>query len=361
MKTTLLSCLLALTSIAMSHNAWSLPYSNLYIIGDSLSDQGNLFAATQELFPTYAPGQPPIPADDHYFQGRFANGEIYADMLANRLGLTSTRSSAGGNNFAFGGSRTSYNRVEAGAPPLFNPPGTLPDGERPWTLNLQRDDFAARSIFEPNALYVVWSGSNDLGDITRIALSGNAALASQFMGEAVLGIKDVVDTYLAAGAQTMLVPNVPDLGLVPAVFGLDPLPIPDVPPDFVATTATALVQEFNAAVDAMLTAYVGVDIVRHDTFNFLRGVVADPSAFGLTNVDSACYSGFVGPATPADTVCDDPDSHLFWDSEHPTTAFHRLIANEFFAAVPEPSSVLLMLGGLLGMWGANRCTRHSAS
>jgi phospholipase/lecithinase/hemolysin len=38
------------------------PYSSVYVLGDSLSDQGNLFQATLSVTGSG------IPADDHYFQ-----------------------------------------------------------------------------------------------------------------------------------------------------------------------------------------------------------------------------------------------------------------------------------------------------
>ena len=42
-------------------------FSSLYVLGDSLSDQGNLFAATKIL--TY--GNVGIPRADHYYMGAF--------------------------------------------------------------------------------------------------------------------------------------------------------------------------------------------------------------------------------------------------------------------------------------------------
>src|SRR3569832_1372374 len=341
MKRTLLACCLLL-STALTNPASALPISNLFILGDSLSEQGNLFAATSAQYPVTIP---PIPAADHYNQGRFSNGEIYAGLLANKLGLSSSPTSVGGNNYAYGGARTTYIRVEASAP--FNLGGILPSGARPWTLDLEREAFAAQGIHDPNALYVIWSGSNDVGDIIPLVLTGNTVLAAQFMSTAVTGIKDGIDTFLNAGAQTILVPNVPDLGLVPEITAKDPL-FPGAPPHLASQTATAVVQQFNSLVDAMLRGYSGVDIVRYDSIGYLRVVVADTAAFWVSNVTLACFSGFVSPAGPIDTVCANPDDFVFWDAEHPSAAFHAVIADQFFAAVvPEPSSVLLCSAGSL--------------
>ena len=133
----ILGCLVSLAAAAD-------PFSNVYVIGDSLSDQGNLFLATQSV--TGAG----IPAADHYAMGRFSNGENYAGVLAGKLGVSLTPTLAGGTNFAFGGARTSYNIVED--PPT---PGGFPSGLFPWTLNLERQAFASQGIHDPDALYVV--------------------------------------------------------------------------------------------------------------------------------------------------------------------------------------------------------------
>ncbi len=49
-------------------------YSDIFVFGDSLSDSGNVFAATG--------GFPPAP----YYDGRFSNGPTYAEDLAGMLG-----------------------------------------------------------------------------------------------------------------------------------------------------------------------------------------------------------------------------------------------------------------------------------
>lgn len=295
--------------------AFARPFTAMYVTGDSLSDQGNLFQATLSLIGS---GRP---ADDHYYQGRFSNGEIYAGLLAEKIGLTLTATAFGGGNYAYGGARTNYNIAEN--PPT---PGGFPPGTYPWTLNLEREAFAAQGVSDPHALYVVFSGSNDIADLIGRSLVFGFESTKPASDQVVLGVKNVIEAYVAAGARDIIVPNVPDLGLVPRVFTRDPLP--GMPPGstLVADTATALAVRYNAALDEMLKGFAGVNIIRFDTFSFFRDVVKNPASNGLTNVTAPCYTGFVDPAGPSDTVCATPETYLFWDNEHPTTAMHALLA-----------------------------------
>lgn len=311
------------------------PFSGLYVVGDSLSDQGNLFAATSVLGPTY--GLPAIPASDHYFQGRFSNGEIYAGVLAGRLGLGLSNSLSGGNNFAFGGTRTDYNTVE-----VRPGEGVYPRGAYPWTLNLQRDAFSARvaiSGVDRHALFVVFSGSNDVSDILRRRLNPATVIPN-----AVAGIRSVIEAFKAAGAETVLVPNLPDLGVVPRITQLE------ASNPGISALATALTRQYNLALDNMLSAESGIRIIRFDTFSFLDDVVAHPGNYGLLNATGPCFSGFVDPA-PTGTVCATPDAYAFWDVEHPTRALHAALADKMFLAVsvPEPAESTLLVLGLVAM------------
>ena len=84
-------------SLLIPASAFALPYSALYIFGDSLSDSGNVATITNGAQP--GPGTA-------YTQRRFTNEFNYADGLAAQLGLSATPSLLGGTNFAFGGART---------------------------------------------------------------------------------------------------------------------------------------------------------------------------------------------------------------------------------------------------------------
>lgn len=301
----------------------TLKFTHIFVLGDSLSDQGNLFFATSDL--GVAVNRAPIPAADHYYMGRFSNGENYAGLLAQKLGITLTPSELGGGNYAFGGARTDYNRVEArpGVPPPL-PNGVYPIGAYPWSLDLQREAFLddVRRASDPKGLYVVFTGSNDLSDalIARVFLGQDPAPA---IAKAIQGIRNVIIAFESAGARTVLVPNIPNLGVVPSVTQFGPL---------VSGLATGLSNAFNAALAEMLTTITGTNVIAFDTYSFLNHVLANPTSYGLTNVTEPCYSGYVEP-NPNGTECDEPAKFAFWDVEHPTTRLHAIIADELYTSV----------------------------
>ncbi|MRR35464.1 hypothetical protein EG829_12445 [bacterium] len=304
-------------SLLIPSGAFAKPFTAMYVIGDSLSDQGNLFQATLTLIGS---GRP---AADHYYQGRFSDGEVYAGLLAEKIGLTLSATAFGGTNYAYGGTRTTYNIVEN--PPS---PGGFPPGLYPWTLNLQRQAFAAQDVSDPHALYVVFSGANDIADLIGKTIMGGLESTRPASDQVVLGVKSVIEAYVAAGARDIIVPNLPDLGIVPRVLARNPPGS-----TLVSDTATALTVRYNMALDEMLKGVIGVNIIRFDTFTFFRSVVKNPEEYGLTNVTAPCYTGFVDPAGPGDTVCAQPETYLFWDNEHPTTAMHALLARQMLAAL----------------------------
>ena len=294
----------------------SLPIRSLTVLGDSFSDQGNLFAATSFL--GAGVGLPGLPDAQHYFHGRFSNGPNYVDFLAQKFGFAMTPSIGGGSNFAYGGARTTYNIVELPSPPSF--PG-YPVDAFPWALDDETEAFleqAPSKAADPTALFVVFSGANDLADVFLLHHDPAATIATT-----VEGIRQAILAFQAAGGRTVLVPNVPNLGVIPLVTRNGP---------GVSLAARNLSLAYNVALAKMLDTIVGIDIVRFDTFEFITDVVANPSKYGFTNATQPCYSGFVTP-DPTATECSDPDAHVFWDGEHPTTKLHAVIADLLYESV----------------------------
>ncbi|MEE8613893.1 MAG: SGNH/GDSL hydrolase family protein [Roseateles sp.] len=304
-------------------------FSNLYVFGDSLSDVGNDLIVTGGVVPSpafYSQGS---------ITGRFTNGLSYADRLATGLGLALRPSLQGGSNYAFGGARVSS--VASGLPPTA------------LSFNQQIAAFdAAHALADPSALYVLWIGANDMSDAIGAAARGHSGAVGSAVADAMQGIGGAITDLSARGARHFLVPNLPDLAVIPAITGLKSAGL-----SALAHTASV---SFNDALAATLSqpGFTALDIRRLDVFGSLAAVTAQPASFGFANVTDACYSGEVnGAARPggsAPTVCANPASFVFWDYEHPTASMHALLgAQVLAAAVPEPATALLLGLGLAAL------------
>jgi hypothetical protein len=98
-------------------------------------------------------------------------------------------------------------------------------------------------------------------------------------------------------------------------------------------TYNARTQQFNSALATMLDGLEAnnpaITLLQLDVAGLFQQVLADPSAFGFTNVTDPAAPGLDPGASSYDTsqVAPNPDEFLFWDEIHPTTAGHALLAS----------------------------------
>ena len=302
-------------------------YAALYAFGDSLSDAGNAFIATGGTEPVSPP----------YSDGRFSNGPVWVQDLANQLGLPAlTASLAGGTDFAVGGAQT-------GTTPVHT--ANLSD------LPAQLTAFqAAVPTPASGALYTLWIGANDLFSILGTpGISTATAMADA--NAAVSNVVTFVAGLAADGAKNLLLVTVPNLGVVPAITKLG---------SAAETEATDLSAYFDQALVSAVggeAAGAGMHLSILDSFGLLDDAIADPAAFGFSNVTTPCWTGndtSASSGTRCASTIAGQDQYLFWDQVHPTAAGQQIIADAAFAEVPEPGSLALLLAGL----GALGLVRH---
>jgi phospholipase/lecithinase/hemolysin len=312
-----LAVALALISCGSAHLfAQGAPtFSQIIIFGDSLSDDGNIgHRIEDQYFFTYPGG------DFNYSDSRFTNSsdtdpssDLYAgtwheQLARDFLGLSAaTNSLAGGNDYAFGGATTEAETREVTV--ISNPEPFL-GGDFTVTIdNLGRqvNDYLADKTFDPAGLFIVWGGGNDLFDDD----SSTNVIAT---AERVAGL---VEQLARAGAVSILVPNVPPLGLVPNYKD---------DPDKAAALNAASAQyrdELNAQLDAAVTTLAGENITitlyRLDIYGLFCRLAANPSDYGFVNITDSAQDQSVNP-----------DEYLFWDDIHPTTSGHHQIAMAAF-------------------------------
>jgi outer membrane lipase/esterase len=313
-------CALLLGVAGGSASAHAQPYSDLFVFGDSLTDSGNAFFITTHAGPLI----PEIPAPP-YFEGRFSNGLNFADDLNVRLfGQPASAAATGGNNYAVGGSTTGTANVAA--------PGDT-------GMRVQADTYLKTRALggaDPNALYLVYGGSNDvLAAVDEVAHGGDpATVTKNTVDTAMVNLGEILSELSGGGAQHFLIPNLADIGTLPRFLGNTAL----------SSFASQASTQFNTALAALLKTYPTLDIREldvHAAFDAARAGLG-----GFADTTTACYGGTIrgGPPDP----CATPDTHLFWDDIHPSARTHAVLGElAYAAAVPEPGEWLILLVGVL--------------
>ncbi|MBB6598483.1 autotransporter domain-containing protein [Luteimonas sp. MC1825] len=317
----------ALAMAALPAAAQDQPFSQTVFFGDSLTDAGYF--------------RPLLPANVQAVTGQFTTnpGLVWSQWLADFYGTTAgaNGNGQGGSNYAAGGARNGVNVTGA--------LGFIP------SLATQTGNYLAANggRADPDALYTVWGGANDL-----FAVAANPGNAQAIIGGAVAAQAGIVGTLQAAGARYILVPTIPDLGLTPAQRAQGPA---------AQAQGTALATMYNDALFATLAAN-NLSVIPVDSFNFLREVVANPAMFGISNVTgTACMPQITAQSltcNPTSLVSPDaPNSYLFADGVHPASGAHRAIADLAVAAIEGPRQMAVLPHSAAGT-GRNRAERVAA-
>ena len=349
-----------------------LAYDQLYVFGDSLSDTGN--------------------------NGRFTYDSnkhlLYDEVLAQRIGAALVASDDGGNNYAAGGGV---------AVPALNPADNTQDQVQSYLgqVNGRADG---------DGLYIHWIGGNDLA---AAALNPTTAPGVAYNSAAAAAAQ--VHSLLNAGAGTVIVPTVPNIGSTPqlmeliiqqaltpvqnaavqaAYATLNSLATPDnasrteaihraltaaaaqgsaIPQvqqaiaaqliaayDSLSAQAAQLTDFYNQSEDHLL-AQGGGNIVRVDVNKLFGEAIANPAQFGFTNT-----AGMACPPGVSSAVCrstmpgfDSSQAYLFADHFHPSPQAHLLIADYIQAVLDGPAQVVALNQATAAMARDSRATLDS--
>jgi len=282
-------------------------YTAIYVFGDSLSDAGNDWIGTLGAEPLSPP----------YYQGHFSNGTTWAEDLSRALRLGTLKPSLrGGHDFAYGG-------AESGATLVHKLSETPPD------LPFQIAEFRSQVPHPaPNALYVLWIGSNDLLDMLSHKPALTAAQKARAIGQVASNETAAMAALHLLGARRMLILTAPDLGKVPAVAAP------------ARAAGRALSAAFNAALVPAVQAEakgLGIQLRVVNAFATFDAIIADPATYGFTDVTAPCWTGSY-TSLAGGRLCSKSttgqDRYLFWDHVHPTASGHALIAATVEAQLP---------------------------
>ncbi len=294
-RPTHVACALALALTAGSASA---QFTNAYAFGDSLFDAGQ-------------------------YGARFTTnpGLVQPMYVAQNWGLALTPSFTGGNDYAQGGA-------------LVNAPqGDLPPGTPDLSVNAQVNLFLSKGLPDPRALYQIDGGGNDLfkqftayatGQITQAQLQANVSQAAIDLATAVGKLK-------AAGANYVIVFNLPDAGKSPAAAPFGPQ---------AQAALTQLSQLFNSTLNQAMTQ-ANLQVVQFNAYALMNEIIAQPGPYGMVNVTgAACTTSSALNCTPATLVAPNANMNYFFaDGKHATTGTYVILAAAMESMITGPQQM----------------------
>lgn len=313
----------------------ALPYSQLIIFGDSLSDSGQFPDTGSPLLGGFPTGG--MRFINRTGPGYQANNTEYFDAvstqrLASMLGLQALPSTPllpksltgndDGTNYAVGGYRT--DQILAS---ITSANGSVVNagvgGVR--TRNGYLVDVPA---VDPNALFYINGGGNDVLQ----GVVNNQATAAVAAADLVAGVA----ALQRAGARTIIVSDLPDVGLSPTGF-------------FLGTRATwsnnstLLNQELNTQLAAL-----GGNVILLNFRSLLAEVRSNLATFGFDPTiiqTDVCFSGAncnIDPTWGINSATANPNKLMFNDGVHPTAAVHKISADYIYSILGAPWEVSLL-------------------
>jgi outer membrane lipase/esterase len=289
-------------------------FTQVIVFGDSLSDDGNIAHRTRNTVGFSYPS-----SYFNYSDYRFTDDtntepaanlyrRTWHEQLAKTfLGLPVAKNSLdGGTNYAFGGATTKDGTQDR---TVINNPFPFAGGDLAVTVDnigKQINDYLASHTPDPNALYIIWGGGNDLFD----------DYSAQSVTDTANRVKNLIARLANAGARNFLVPNVPPLGAVPNSFG-DPNRVAGL--DLASANYRS---RLNSGVTSVIHAFasngIAIQVNVVDVWLGVIRVLGQPQNYNFVNTTD--------PAQDDSGV--NPDQYLFWDDIHPTTGGHHELARE---------------------------------
>ena len=296
----------AIAMAALPAMAQQSPYAKTVFIGDSLTDAGYF--------------RPLLPAEVRPVTGQSTTnpGWTYAQFVADYYGTNASAHGNGqnGDNYAIGGARVGVDSS------LTLAPGT--PAVPVYSLKSQTAQYLAANggKADANALYTVFGGANDL-----FAIQAGAPLVST-LTNAVTDQVGIVATLKGAGAQYVVVPTIPDVGLTPGARAGGAARM---------AAGTALAKAYNDALFAGLKA-AGLQVIPVDTFHVLQEIVANPGQYGFVNVTSpACTTASSLTCSPLAYVTPSAaTTYVFADGVHPSSATHEMLGQYTLSILEAP-------------------------
>lgn len=301
--------------VLLATTAYGQPYSEVYVFGESFVDMGN----SKNLFWSYSIDWPPSPP---YAGGRFCNGPVFPEVIAENLEIGPLDASfAGGTNYAYGGARSVGENLMFGFIPI------------PSVRN-QIESYLADvgGVADPEALYILHDGGNDTAFAVEVFFgTGDWDAAEAIMEESALGMIESAQMLADAGAVHFVVPGAPFFSESAWLCGV--------------AVADTLANYYNSILGTGLAGLNGnLRILYFDLFGF-ETAITEHLITDCTN----CVDWF----DPTSSICSNPEDLFSWDQGHVTAAVQQLIGDAITVAMLKDQVLHLTKEGVLSGGNSN--------
>ncbi|XP_022151306.1 GDSL esterase/lipase At5g55050-like [Momordica charantia] len=331
----------------------------IYVFGDSLVDVGNnnyLNILAKADFPHNGVDFP-----DQQYTGRFSNGKVVPDFLAEEVGLpllppylslvdgngtiTNATSFITGVNFASGGSgilnetRLGFNKVQI----KNNIEMVEIERDRPMPMSQQIDLYssvyeyvveelgsdAAQAHFSKSLLVIV-VGSNDLFSY-YMTDAHNDTTPQEYVDLMASTFESELKLLYKYGARKFVATAVPLLGCTPSQRM-------SIPGEECKDEMNYWAGKYNIALRLLLQRLEvdlpGFSYSYADIYAITSDIMQTPSSYGFTEIKAACCGlgplNALIPCIPLASLCPNRNDHLFWDPFHPTQKVNHIVVDYIF-------------------------------
>ncbi|KAK1261581.1 GDSL esterase/lipase EXL3 [Acorus gramineus] len=321
------------------------------VFGDSIVDAGNNNVLNNVVakcnFPPYGqdfPGRKPT--------GRFSNGKIPNDIIAEKLGITeylpayldpelSPEDLLTGATFASGGS--GYDPLTAKIPMVLSPWDQLEMFEE-YKEKLKAVAGEERAaIIVSESIYVLCFGTNDLANtyFSTPFRSAEYDLPS-YINFVLRWATSFLKELYASGARKFAIIGLPPIGCLPYQKTLRG-GITRECFDTFNEAALAFNSRCNIEIQKLNSELDGVKIAFGDIYGIIMDLIQNPFKHGFeVSSKGCCGTGIIEVTITCNSItsstCDDVSKYVFWDSYHPTQKGYEAIMND---VIPKVLPILL--------------------
>ncbi|XP_048128594.1 GDSL esterase/lipase EXL3-like [Rhodamnia argentea] len=320
-----------------------------YVFGDSIVDPGNnngLATLAKSNFPPYSQDlDPGVP------MGRFSNGRVPSDMLAEKLGIKKFLPAYTDPNLelqdlflgvSFASGAAGYDPLSAESAKVLSLSDQLGFYSKCMeTIHSEVGEERASAIAS-ESLYLVCTGANDItntyfGSPWRSSQYNISSYTDLTVGSASSFLRELY----GLGARRIGVFSLPPVGCLPSQRTLHGGPERDCF-DPANEAAVLFNSKLSAEIDSLNKDLPGARLVYVDVYYPLLAIIQDPARFGFqVSTKGCCGTGNIEVTYLCNQLghpetCGNDTEYVFWDSYHPTeVAYHTLVDQIFSKYAPK--------------------------